>query len=169
MRRKNILSMALAVGLISLAYGCAAPVQVESESAGGPLPAFSLQDLEGDPFTQEDLDGKVALINFWATWCGPCKIEMPWFVDFQRQFKDRGFTVLAISLDEGGWDPVRAFADEMDFNFPVVLGGDPVSEAFGGIYVLPTTLIVDRSGEIVYRHSGLAPKATYEQEIESLL
>ena len=169
MRRKTTLSMALGLGLLTLAGSCAAPVQVEPESAGGALPEFRLQELGGERFTHDDLEGKVALINFWATWCGPCKIEMPWFVDFQRQFKDRGFTVLAISLDEGGWDPVRAFAEEMDFNFPVVLGGDPVSEAFGGIYVLPTTLIVNRSGEIVYRHSGLIPKATYEEEIESLL
>lgn len=169
MRWKDILSMALVLGLLSLVCGCAAPVQVDSEPAGGALPEFSLQELAGELFTDDDLDGKVALINFWATWCGPCKIEMPWFVDFQRQFKDRGFTILAISLDEGGWDPVRAFAEEMEFNFPVVLGGDPVSEDFGGIYVLPTTLIVDRSGEIVFRHTGLVPKATYAEEIESLL
>ena len=137
--------------------------------ADQPLPEFSLQILDGAVFTNEDLDGKVALINFWATWCGPCKIEMPWFVEFQRKYKDKGFTVLAISLDEEGWDPVRVFAEQMEFNFPVALGDDPVSEDFGGIYVLPTTLIVDRSGTIVSRHTGLVPKAAYETEIEDLL
>jgi cytochrome c biogenesis protein CcmG/thiol:disulfide interchange protein DsbE len=134
-----------------------------------PAPDFTLKDAAGRGVTLSDYRGKVVLLNFWATWCGPCKIEMPWFVAFQRKYKDQGFTVLAISLDEGGWDPVRTFAEAMEFNFPVALGGDPVSEDFGGIYVLPTTLIVDRSGKIVFRHSGLIPKAKYETEIESLL
>lgn len=161
--------LALAVALATLACTEGVPVDMEASRASGTLPEFELQNLAGDTVTNADLDGKVALVNFWATWCGPCKIEMPWFVDFQRQYKDRGFTVLAISLDEGGWDPVRDFAERMEFNFPVVLGGDPVSEDFGGIAVLPTTLIVDRAGEIAFRHTGLIPKATYEEEIESLL
>ncbi len=169
MQRKAILATILALGVAALGCSSGAPVDVQSELSDQPLPEFSLQDLDGALFTNGDLDGKVALINFWATWCGPCKIEMPWFVDFQRKYKDQGFTVLAISLDEGGWDPVRAFAEEMEFNFPVALGGDPVSEDFGGIYVLPTTLIVDRSGKIAFRHTGLVPKAKYETEIEALL
>lgn len=168
MRLNHTTFLAWALGLALLA-GCAAPVQTESEPGGGPLPEFSLHDMDGDVHTRADLEGKVTLINFWATWCGPCKIEMPWFVEFQRDYKDRGFTVLAISLDEGGWDPVRAFAERMNFNFPVVLGDDAVSEDFGGIYVLPTTLLVDRSGDVVVRHQGLVPKAAYEEEIESLL
>ena len=169
MQTKAQFTIVLALGILGLACGGGSPVNVASEVSNQELPEFSLQDLDGALFTNGDLDGKVALINFWATWCGPCKIEMPWFVEFQRKYKDRGFTVLAISLDEGGWDPVRAFAEKMEFNFPVVLGGDPVSEDFGGIYVLPTTLIVDRSGRIVETHTGLVPKSTYEQEIENLL
>ena len=140
-----------------------------ADSATPSVPAFDLRDLDGNAFTNADIEGKVVLLNFWATWCGPCKIEMPWFVDFQRKYKDRGFTVMAISLDEGGWDPVREFAEAMEFNFPVLLGDDTISEAFGGIWALPTTLIVNPDGKIVSTHQGLVAKATYETEIEALL
>ena len=164
----------LAISLALSGLQCSSP---DSDSAGSPgtnselgaLPAFSLEDLKGDIVTDGDLGGKVALVNFWATWCGPCKIEMPWFVEFQRKYKDRDFTVVAISLDEDGWEPVRQFAEELELNFPVMLGDDSVGEDFGGIWALPTTLIVDRSGTISFRHMGLVSKSTYEAEIESLL
>ncbi len=133
------------------------------------VPDFSIEGMDGKAVTNADIAGKVVLLNFWATWCGPCKIEMPWFVDFQRKYKDQGFTVLAVSLDEGGWDPVRAFAEKLDFNFPVLLGDDATSNDFGGIHVLPTTLIVNQSGKIVFTHQGLVSKAQYEEEIEALL
>ena len=168
MQRTAKLATILAAGVLALGCG-GVPVHTDVAGSDQPLPEFSLQSLDGAMLTNDDLEGKVALVNFWATWCGPCKIEMPWFVEFQRKYKDRGFTVLAISLDEEGWDPVRVFAEQMEFNFPVALGDDPVSEDFGGIYVLPTTLIVDRSGTIVSRHTGLVPKAAYETEIEDLL
>ena len=145
------------------------PAAAAADSGNPSIPAFNLQDLDGKAFTNADIEGKVVLLNFWATWCGPCKIEMPWFVDFQRKYKDRGFTVMAVSLDEDGWDPVREFAEAMEFNFPVLLGDEAVSDAFGGIIVLPTTLIVNQAGKIVFTHQGLVAKAKYEEEIEVLL
>lgn len=157
--------LALALGAAS----CASQAPVDGHGSTRPLPEFSIQDLDGNLVTNENLDGKVALVNFWATWCGPCKIEMPWFVDFQRKYKDQGFTVLAISLDEDGWDPVREFAAELELNFPVVLGDDPLAEDFGGIRALPTTLVVNREGEVVFTHTGLVSRSTYEKEIEALL
>ena len=146
------------------------PAARASEAGTMPsVPEFSIESMDGSAVTNGDIEGKVALVNFWATWCGPCKIEMPWFVEFQRKFKDRGFTVLAVSLDEEGWEPVREFAEQYEFNFPVLLGDDAVSEDFGGIYVLPTTLIVSRQGKVVFTHQGLVSKAKYEEEIEALL
>ena len=109
------------------------------------------------------------LLNFWATWCGPCKIEMPWFIDFQRKYKDRGFMVLAVSLDEEGWEVVRPFTTELKPNFPVLLGNDAMAEEFGGVVALPTSFIVNKKGEIVTRHTGLVSKSEYESEIERLL
>src|SRR5262249_700454 len=81
-------------------------------------PAFKLQGADGSPVALENYHGKVVLLNFWATWCGPCKIETPWFVDFQRTYKDRGFTVLGISMDDDGWDSVRPWTERRKINYP---------------------------------------------------
>lgn len=159
----------LAVVLTAIACSSSVEAPFAGSEPARPLPEFSIQDLEGNLFTNENLDGRVALVNFWATWCGPCKIEMPWFVEFQRRYKDQGFTVLAISLDEEGWDPVREFAARLELNFPIVLGDDAVADDFGGIHALPTTLMVNRAGEIVATHTGLVSRSTYEQEIEAML
>lgn len=172
---KSLLLIASLVASLNL--HCSSDVAVDSiradavqeEGAMGMVPTFDLQDLDGNSVTDRDLEGKVALVNFWATWCAPCKIEMPWFVDFQRKFKDRDFTVIAVSLDEDGWDPVRRFAEDLELNFPVLLGDESVAEDFGGVWALPTTLIVDRSGAVAFRHAGLVSRSTYESEIEGLL
>ena len=134
-----------------------------------PAPDFTLEDADGNEVTLSDLEGQVVLLNFWATWCGPCKIEMPWFVDFQRKYKDRGFAVVAVSLDEEGWEVVRPYAEEMQFNFPVVVGNDEMASKFGDVYALPTTLMINKEGEIVSTHTGLVGRDVYEEEIESLL
>ena len=132
-------------------------------------PDFTLESADGTPITLSELEGKVVLLNFWATWCGPCKIEMPWFMDFQRKYKDRGFSVVAVSLDEEGWEVVRPYAEEMKFNFPVLVGSDAIAEGFGDVYALPTTFIIDKQGQIVSTHTGLVDRSIYEEEIESLL
>ena len=147
---------------------------IESRSGGAtmvgkPLPGFSLEDTGGTRYTNREIEGKVVLLNFWATWCGPCRTEMPWFVEFQNRYKDKGFTVLAVSMDQEGWEVVRPFVEEQGLYFPVFVGDDDFAGAFGGANVLPTTLIVDRTGKIVARHSGIISKSAYEKEIEALL
>jgi peroxiredoxin len=134
-----------------------------------PAPDFTLKDGEGRDVKLSDFRGKVVLLNFWATWCGPCKIEMPWFVDFQRKYKDQGFSVVAVSLDEEGWDVVRPFAEDLKLNFPVLLGNDETAEQFGGIQALPTTLIIDQQGRVYNSHMGLVSMSDYEDEIKKLL
>ena len=94
---------------------------------------------------------------------------MPWFIEFQRKYKDQGFSVVAVSLDEEGWDIVRPFLDDLKPNFPVLLGNDEMAEDFGGIMALPTTLIIDKQGNITARHMGLVSKGDYEDQIEELL
>ena len=175
MQRSPHVTVILTFILITLACGSGTPDgsgqegQPELSAEKQLLPDFSLMEAGGEQFSNKDLAEKVVLLNFWATWCGPCRIEMPWFIEFQRKYKDKGFTVLAISLDEEGWEVVRPFLADLDANFPVVVGDDELSEDFGGIYALPTTLIIDRSGNIVSRHTGLVSKASYESDIEALL
>ena len=144
-------------------------VQAASEQELTPAPDFTLKDAEGREVTLSDYKGKVVLLNFWATWCGPCKIEMPWFVEFQRKYKDQGFSVIAVSLDNEGWEVVKPFTEEYELNFPVVVGSDEMADEFGGVAALPTTFIIDKEGRIRNTHMGLAGRGEYEEEIESLL
>jgi len=173
--RRFFMIYALAVSA-ALSFGCSSQSASEpatvAASESGEMPAaapFSLQAADGSDVSLADFEGQVVLLNFWATWCGPCKIEMPWFVEFQREYKDRGFTVLAVSLDEGGWDVVRPFVDDMKPNFPILLGDDQLAEQYGGIMALPTTMVIDRDGRITSRHTGLVSKSEYVDDIEKLL
>jgi peroxiredoxin len=143
--------------------------QASAVQAPSFAPDFALPDAQGNEIKLSDLKGKVVLLNFWATWCGPCKIEMPWFVEFQRDYKDKGFAVVAVSLDEEGWEVVKPFAEELSLNFPVVVGDDELADKFGGIAALPTTFIIDKEGKIVATHTGLVSKGDYKEEIEKLL
>lgn len=131
-------------------------------------PAWELRDLDGKLVKSSDFDGKVVILDFWATWCAPCKAEIPGFVELQKQYGDRGLIVVGISLDEGGPAVVKRFMTQFGMNYPVVLGDVGLMKAFGGT-AIPTTLIIDRSGNIVSRHIGFAPKETFESEIKPLL
>ena len=144
-------------------------VQAASNEERKPAPDFTLKDAEGRDVKLSDYKGKVVLLNFWATWCGPCKIEMPWFVEFQRKYKDRGFSVIAVSLDDEGWEVVRPFADRLELNFPVVVGSNEMADKYGGVAALPTSFIIDKEGLIVTSHMGLVGRGAYEEDIEALL
>ncbi|MDA1312203.1 MAG: TlpA disulfide reductase family protein [Acidobacteria bacterium] len=144
-------------------------VQAATSELPKPAADFTLKDAEGRDVKLSDYKGKVVLLNFWATWCGPCKIEMPWFVDFQRKYKDRGFSVIAVSLDDEGWEVVRPFTDRFELNFPVVVGSNEMADQYGGIAALPTTFIINKEGQIVISHMGLVGRGEYEEDIEGLL
>lgn len=109
------------------------------------------------------------MLNFWATWCSPCKTEIPWFIEFERQFETPGFTVLGVSMDEEGWKAVNPYIDEQRINHPVALGNERVNELYGGIEVLPTTLLIDRDGKVAFIHLGLIRSEDYAKEIRKLL
>jgi peroxiredoxin len=173
---KNIFGLSGLLVLVAvLAAGCgdvSHQASTEAAAAASPredAPDFTLKDIEDRDVTLSDYEGKVVLLNFWATWCGPCKIEMPWFVEFQQKYKDRGFSVIAVSMDEEGWDVVRPFLDDLKPNFPVVIGNDEMGDEFGGVVALPTTFIIDKEGKIASSHQGLVSKGDYEEEIEQLL
>ncbi len=134
-----------------------------------PAPEFDLKDAAGKPVKLSEYKGKVVLLNFWATWCGPCKIEIPWFMEFEQQYKDRGFAVLGISMDEEGWEIVKPYIEKYKLNYRVLLGTDMVAQIYGGVDSLPTTFLIDREGRIASVHVGLVSKSDYEKEIVEIL
>jgi len=137
---------------------------------GKPAAAFELPDIKGQTRKLADFKGKVLLVNFWATWCGPCLIELPWFVEFQKQYGPQGLEVLAISLDEDAAKVVPPFVEKHNFStLTVLLGDDDTPELFGGLLGLPTTFMVDREGKYYSKHQGLVGKDEIEMEILELL
>lgn len=147
--------------------GCAKKAR---KSSGKPAPEFSLKDANGQTVRLSDYKGKVVLLDFWATWCGPCKLEIPWFMEFEKQFKDQGFAVVGVSMDEDGWAAIKPYVQDMKMNYRVLLGNDAVSAAYGGLDSLPTTLLIDRDGGIASVHVGVSMgKEEFKNAIVKLL
>jgi len=131
-------------------------------------PDFTLTDASGNAVRLSDYKGKVVLLNFWATWCAPCREETPWFVDFQSKYRDRGFVVLGVSLDDDGWKSVKPFMETKHVNYPVMIGSEQVGDLYG-VKNLPETFIIDRDGRIAANCTGLIGKDEYRTEIEAAL
>ena len=136
---------------------------------GKPAPAFELTNLEGAKVHPSDFKDKVLLVNFWATWCAPCIVEIPWFIDFQKKYGPQGLQIIGISLDETGAKDVVPFVKKHNMTYPILLGDDKVAEQFGGILGLPTTFIVDKNGKFYSMHRGLVSRENVEEELVSLL
>jgi cytochrome c biogenesis protein CcmG/thiol:disulfide interchange protein DsbE len=154
--------------------GCNSQRTVKAESLKPdkdrrPAPEFSLKDADGKTVRLEDYKGKVVLLDFFSTWCGPCKIEIPWFMEFERKHKDKGFSVLGVSMDDEGWEVVKPFLADLGVNYRVVIGNDSTAQLYGGVDALPTTFLIDRTGKIAAVHIGLASKKDFENGVEQLL
>ncbi len=134
-----------------------------------PASDFTLPSLDGKQIKLSSFRGKVVLLNFWATWCGPCKAEIPAFVELQQQYKN-DLVVLGLSVDDPA-DKAKAFADQYKVNYPMVLGlgHDEIQDAYGPIYGIPASFLISRDGKVCKRHLGLAPKTQFEREIKALL
>jgi len=132
-------------------------------------PEFALKDVNGATVRLSDYRGKVVLLNFWATWCDPCRMEIPWFIEFEQKNKDRGFAVIGVSMDDQGWKVVKPFLTEMKVNYRTVVGNDMIAQLYGGVESLPTTFLIDREGRIASAHLGLISKSVYQNEIQELL
>lgn len=145
---------------------------VKPAAKRNPAPDFEVKDTNGQTFHLADYKGKVVLLNFWATWCGPCKVEIPWFIDFEKNYKDRGFAVVGISLDDDGWDAVKPYLEARKMNYRVALGNMQIERLYAGgegIQSLPTSFIIDRDGKIADVHVGLISRSDYQNELEELL
>jgi len=150
----------------SKAAGAMKPTLPPSEVAGA-APAFTLTGLDGRPVSLSDFRGKVVVLDFWATWCPPCKREIPDFIDLQKEYGSKDLQIVGIALDEP--DKVQAFARQNGMNYPVLLGTDDVAMRYGGIEGIPTTFVIDKSGKIVAKFEGFRPREVFETEIKKLL
>jgi cytochrome c biogenesis protein CcmG/thiol:disulfide interchange protein DsbE len=153
--------------------------QIVSPLVGKPAPAFVLEDLAGKKVSLADYKGKAVLINFWATWCGPCKIETPWLIELRSQYAAQGFEILGISADDlDRGDPeklseekkeIARFVHQMQMPYPVLIDADSISKPYGGLDELPSSFFVDRDGTVVAAQLGLTSKDDIEANIKKAL
>lgn len=140
-----------------------------AQMKSGVAPDFTLQSLDGQTVHLSDYRGKAVVLNFWATWCGPCKIEMPWFVDLQKQYGPAGLQFLGIAMDDASTKEIAEFAQSMNVNYPILIGKEAVGTAYGGVQFLPETFYIDRSGKVVDKAFGLKGRPEIEDAIKKIL
>jgi peroxiredoxin len=138
---------------------------------GKRAPEFSLRSVDGKKVSLSDYKGKAVLINFWATWCAPCKIEMPWLVSLRTQYAPEGFEILGVNADDAGTPRTKLakFGQEQGLNYPLLVGDDAMSRKYGGVEFLPTSYFVGRDGKIVAETAGLVSKSEVEASIKKAL
>ncbi len=136
---------------------------------GKAAPDFGLTDLSGKTVRLSDFKGKVVLLDFWATWCAPCRMEIPEFVQLQKQYAGKGFTLLGVALDDEGAAVVKPVAQKLGVNYPVVFGNTQVAAAYSGIQALPTTFLIGRDGKILKTYVGARDKSEFQRDIQSAL
>lgn len=147
--------------------GNSEPLQ-PNDAKGKMAPDFSLQDLEGKPVKLSDLRGKAVLLNFWATFCGPCKVEMPWLIELQNKYGPQGLQIVGVALDDSGKDTIEKFAKTMGVNYMILQGQDSVGDAYGAVG-LPATYFIDRNGKIIDSALGLVSRSEIEDDIKKAL
>ncbi len=155
----------LYVGFHSARRSGSPPLMTTASAA----PDFTLESLDGKSVRLSDLRGKAVLLNFWATWCGPCKIETPWLVELQNRYGSQGLQVIGVAMDDSGKDDIAKFAKDMGVNYPVLLGKEAVGDAYGGVAYLPQSFFIGRDGKIVDKIIGLKGKGEIEDSIKKAL
>jgi len=179
MKRSLIFSAALGACLLSFVPGCGKPqtgVAAPGASTAdlpflptlGPAPAWQLKDVNGNVVSSEQFKGRIVVVDFWATWCGPCKVEIPGYIELTKKYGN-DLAIIGVSVDQGGVGMVKTFAEKNGMNYPVVMFDEAVIAAFGGVEAIPTTFLIDRTGQIRDRKVGAEHTAEYEKKILALL
>ncbi len=145
------------------------PIMLVGNVQGVPAPDFTLPSLDGRKVKLSDFRGKAVLLNFWATWCPPCKVEMPWFEDLQKQYAQDGLVVLGVAMDDTEPATIAKFASDLGVNYEVLLGTDKVSDDYGDVQYLPTTFYIGRDGTIVDKMTGLLDRKDIENAVRKTL
>ena len=167
----------LGVSILGWAQGASSPPKnrtiPESTPApklSSPAPDFTLESLTGNNPSLSDYRGKVVLLNFWATWCGPCKILTPWFVELQNAYGPQGLQIIGVALDEDATKAeIAEFADKMRVNYPILIGNEKVARAYGGIPAMPASFFIGRDGKIIDKIIGIKEKDEFEVSIQRAL
>jgi thiol-disulfide isomerase/thioredoxin len=184
--KRIVLVVTTVLALVAATYLADKATRVKPKGtvkADGPVvataaPDFTLKDLDGKDVSLSQFKGKVVLINFWATWCDPCRIEIPWLIEMQQKYGDKGFTVLGVAMDEEGKSEVAPFVakERFDVNgqklpmiYPILLGNDAMADKFGGLLGYPTSILISRDGKLIKRITGLITYEEISKAIESQL
>jgi thiol-disulfide isomerase/thioredoxin len=146
-----------------------ASAPVKGQLMGNVAPDFELPALDGKNLKLSNLRGKAVLLNFWATWCGPCKVEMPWFVELQKEYGAQGFQIVGVAMDDASTEEIAKFVKEMGVNYPILIGKESVGESYGGVGVLPTTFFLNRDGKLIAREFGLQSRSVFVDHIRQAL
>ena len=167
MQRMNDAKASQAMLMKSDAAGGASDQAMAPKLQGKPAPGFRLMDLEGKKVSLAEFKGKPVLVNFWATWCAPCKLEMPWFEEFHRKYAGQGLVILGIAADEAPKKVIGDNAKKLGVTYPILLTDDKVTEAYGGIDYLPESFYVDRTGKVLIETAGMSDGQGGKDEIEA--
>ncbi len=160
---RKILAAALMIGLAAM--GCGA----QEASSRKPAADFNVKRLDGQTLQLSALKGKVVLLDFWATWCPPCRAEIPHFKELYDQYKGKGLEIIGLALDQDGEATVRSFAQQNGIQYPLAMGSQALTQAYGGILGIPTTFLIDKQGKIAQKYIGYHEKEIFEKEIQALL
>lgn len=170
MQKRFLCFVTAALPLILFAAGSTPGVHATLQPAGQRklAPEVALTDSAGKPMKLADYRGKVVLLNFWATWCGGCKEEMPWYSQFEKTYGPSGFAVIGVSLDEDGWGIVKPFLTKSNIPYRIVLGDDATGKKYN-VDAMPVSLLLDRQGRIAANYTGLVDRADIESNIKQML
>ena len=172
MKFPRLLSVFGAVGLLvlgSVLFAQDRTAAADSPGAGLPAPAWKLKDLDGREVSSDQFKGKVVVVDFWATWCGPCIEEIPGYIALQKKYGPEGLVIVGVSMDRRGPAHVKQFAQARGMNYTLVMGDEAVVEAFGNFQAIPTTFLISREGRILHQKTGAAPVEEYEKRVQAAL